>query len=314
MKTNEKIKLFTHNDLDGVSCAILCKLLGIDVDVEYCTYKDIDASVLAFLLSQGLTKHDKIIITDISVSESTAELLDQYNNFHSKQSVILLDHHKTATFLNKYKWALVKTEEDGILVSGTSLLYKVFKPKFDVLDNAVMIKNYVDIVRRYDTWEWTDNKNNGIEKKYNHLLNIYGIDNFVARTTYNLNMNFNVYEFNRTENLILSGIEEKINEKTEFWINNIYKTNFDGYKIGIILLTDNVSEISNKLCKIHKDIDFVMVINMDMSTATITTISDDIDMSEIAKNHGGGGHKKIAGFSVTNIIENMVEGIIKNMR
>jgi hypothetical protein len=33
-----KIKLFTHNDLDGIGCAILANLFFIDLDIEYWDY------------------------------------------------------------------------------------------------------------------------------------------------------------------------------------------------------------------------------------------------------------------------------------
>ena len=41
------IKLFTHNDLDGVGCAILARMAfgKYDVDIEYCDYGQIDSRV-----------------------------------------------------------------------------------------------------------------------------------------------------------------------------------------------------------------------------------------------------------------------------
>lgn len=40
------VKLFSHDDLDGIGCGILTKLaFGEDVDISYCDYDNIDSSV-----------------------------------------------------------------------------------------------------------------------------------------------------------------------------------------------------------------------------------------------------------------------------
>ena len=56
-----KTKLFTHNDLDGVGCAILAKLVfGEDVDIEYCSYRNVDDCVSDFI--EEAENYDRIFI------------------------------------------------------------------------------------------------------------------------------------------------------------------------------------------------------------------------------------------------------------
>lgn len=52
-----RIKLFTHTDLDGVGCAVLAYLaFGYEnVDVEFCSYDNVNQKVLKFIMSRSLS-------------------------------------------------------------------------------------------------------------------------------------------------------------------------------------------------------------------------------------------------------------------
>ncbi len=115
------IKLFTHTDLDGVGCAVLAKLAFKDeVDIEYCNYDEINEKVLEYI-NQNDNKIP-IYITDISVKEELAKLLDKRGN------VQLLDHHPTALELNKYSWCRVMVEDlSGLKTSGTKMFYHLVR-------------------------------------------------------------------------------------------------------------------------------------------------------------------------------------------
>lgn len=49
------IKLFTHNDLDGIGCTVLARLtFSENVDITYCDYDEVDT-----LVREYITKMDK---------------------------------------------------------------------------------------------------------------------------------------------------------------------------------------------------------------------------------------------------------------
>ena len=57
-----------------------------------------------------------------------------------------------------------------------------------------------------------------------------------------------------------------------------------------------VSELGNKLCKMHPEIDFVAMIDIDGCTVSYRTVKEDIDLGkDVASLFGGGGHPKAAG-------------------
>ena len=97
-----KIKLFTHTDLDGIGCAILAYLAfgRENVDVEFCNYDDVDEKVRNLIVDHStVSEYDRIYITDISVREEVAQIIDTWID---RDKIWLFDHHGTAMWLNKY--------------------------------------------------------------------------------------------------------------------------------------------------------------------------------------------------------------------
>lgn len=177
-----KVKLFTHTDLDGVGCAIVARhIFGDNVDVEYCDYNEINDKVSQFINSES-QDYDMIFITDISVNENVAKEIEE----HISDKTVLIDHHPTAKWLNKYKWATVEEfeisihpNEDYVKASGTSLFYDYLWENYGL--NNELLFELVEKIRRYDTWEWATKYNDTHAKQLNDLLCIVGRDNFVNR-------------------------------------------------------------------------------------------------------------------------------------
>lgn len=71
------IKLFTHLDLDGVSCAVLARLtFGENVDITYCNYDEVDTLVREYI-SKMDKEHDTCFIVDISIKDDLASEIGQ---------------------------------------------------------------------------------------------------------------------------------------------------------------------------------------------------------------------------------------------
>lgn len=164
------IKVITHTDLDGIGCAILIKeLMNEEVDISYCSYENVND-----ISKEVIANHDiysKIFITDISVDDNVAQLLDQI-----KEKVVLLDHHISAIHLNKYEWANVIIENDKGKTCGTSLVYD-FLQKEKKCDNE-SISIFVELVRRFDTWEWDTIYNDVSAKNLNDIYDLKDREDF----------------------------------------------------------------------------------------------------------------------------------------
>ena len=301
------IKLFTHTDLDGVGCEILGKLaFEENINIERCGYGNIDSKVEEFL--KDVNKYDKVFITDISVNK---EMADKLNNISDK--VVLLDHHKTALWLNEYPYALVQVEDESIgKMCGTYLFYEYLKKNYEEFNNTHALELFVDYVRMYDTWEWKDKYGNIIPKRLNDLMYMDGVYEFIDNMIYRLGNNYPIFDDADILKLDIEqrNIDSYVAQKDKTLIVN--DNLFSGYTVGIVFADKYISELGNKLNELHPNLDFVVLIDMTSLTVSYRTVKNDIDLSAIAKKYGGGGHPKASGskFNIS-IIDNTLSGIFK---
>lgn len=309
-----KIKLFTHTDLDGVGCAILAYLAfgKENVDVKYCDYDDVDSKVEEFIEDGTLYRsYNNIFITDISVSDDIANMIDILDSAEKK--VHLFDHHGTAMGLDKYDWCIIDepkyNPEECIETSGTELFYTYVllgEPYFDVYHQNMQnnIAQFVTIVRNWDTWYWKELGEDGlVSKQMNDLFHIYGREKFIEWAI-NCICEVGVLSpmqvfpyFSEIDNFLLDqrqkGIDIYIEEKNK---QLTVKTDQWGNTYGVIFAEQYFSELGNRICEMHPELAYIAMIDISHGTVSYRTIRDDVNLgTEIAHNYGGGGHPKAAG-------------------
>lgn len=321
------IKLITHSDLDGVSCYIVLQnyyATGFDyktenIDVSFCEYSNVDRTALEAIYNHHL--YDEIFITDISVNLEVASKISEVNSSYPDK-IKLFDHHATALHLNKYNWATVNVEMQSYKNCGTELLYKYLldnnlKPKLFTQEN---LTDYVEKVRRYDTWEWKGLYDDYEAKNLNTLFHIYGRDKFIREVFIKLTRNKKDFVLIDTmEEFILSLEQDKLNRyvdkknesliKKELKLTNTNSTNVI-YTYGVVFADSYISELGNRLCDLNKELDFVAIINQDK--VSLRSIKNHIDLSKIAKAFGGGGHRSASGFSIDDrVVNNFIDNAMK---
>lgn len=287
------IKLFTHTDLDGIGCAIVAlKAFGDRVDIEYCDYDNINDRVAAFLDSDN-SEYLRVFITDISVNETIAARIDSEL---STKEVALLDHHKTADWLNCYEWAFVETESVvGIKRSGTDMLCV----EIGLFLASRELEDFVSKVRRYDTWEWSTKYNDVHAKEINDLFYIIGRDRFVQRFTANPSI-----EFTDAERLLLDLERDKIDAYKTSKLRDVVFREIGGYRVGIVFAERYHSELGNYLAIKCADTDFIALINPSKSVSYRGV--DKTDVGLFAKERGGGGHRNAAGSPITEAMKSRI--------
>ncbi|WP_280637181.1 DHH family phosphoesterase [Alkalihalobacillus sp. BA299] len=286
--------LFTHNDLDGVGCGILAKLAFKDqVRIRYNSVGGLDFQVERFL--ERAKNDDFIIVTDLSVSEKNTEKLNEFYKNSSK--VKLIDHHKTALHFNEYDWGLVQVEYDnGRLTAATSLFYE-YLIKNKQLEPTSSIEQFVELVRQYDTWEWEKN-NNEAAKRLNDLFFMISIDDFEERMVQRLQQS-DSFSFDEFETKILDMEENKIERYVRRKRREMVQTFIDGKCVGIVHAESYHSELGNELGKENPHLDYIAILNVGSKKMSFRTIQEDIDVSEVAGQFGGGGHAKASGCPLT---------------
>lgn len=284
------IKLITHNDLDGIGCEVVFKLLyGDEVDVLSVGNNEVDNIVGQSLEELRFGIYEQLFITDLSVNEELAEVINKEG-----LKVQLLDHHPSATHLNKYSFANVMTHlSDGFKNSGTHLSFTYL---LDKLINKGLcnesLENFVELVRQYDTWEWKEIFKNEEAKQLSDLLYILGGEKFVNDMVHRIKDNEEL--FSETDKLILEIKQKEIDNYINIKEKELIIKDFKLYKIGIVMADSYTSELGNILCERHEELDFVAIIKKE--TVSLRTVKDDINLTDIAKQFGGGGHPKASGF------------------
>jgi oligoribonuclease NrnB/cAMP/cGMP phosphodiesterase (DHH superfamily) len=300
-----RIKLFSHTDLDGYGCNIVAGSILKNVDCENLSYDNVNQRIKEFFINGEYKNYDKVYITDISVKEDTANIINNLTDIEVK----LLDHHPTALWLNEYDWATVDIERDGEKISGTKMFYDELIDLAKVTEvNKNNIFEFVEMVRKYDTWLWKEKYHDDIPKKLNDLFYIYGYDRFADKVFNYLEfINNGINQFIKDNNLLLELEQEKIDRFVESMNKKIIPYNFAGYTAGVVFTDQYVSELGNRLSNMNPDYDLIIMIGGD--SISYRTTKENIDCGQIAKLVGGGGHPKAAGSEIS--LENQLDYIEK---
>lgn len=303
------VKLFTHTDLDGVGCAILAHLaFNFEIDIEYCDYANINEKVMNYLNTNDGSSY--IYITDISVNKEVAELLDKRGGVH------LLDHHPTALGLNKYSWCKVMVEDlSGVKTSGTKMFYHwlcINGCFVDELENNQALNRFAELVRNYDTWRWSTLGDKGlICKQVNDLLYLYGRERFIRWCLSEIHdeMFPRLYA---ADELVLKLKQQEIDEYIKEKDEQLFTSPMCGMNCGFVFAERYFSELGNRLCELHPEIDFVAMIDMS-GAVSYRTVKANVDLGEdVAKLFGGGGHPKAAGSQFSqDVIMKTIESIFR---
>lgn len=295
--SNEKIKLFSDSDLDGVSCGVLATFMfGNNVDITYCTPKDIDDTIKDFINSKEYENYKRVFITDLVIKEPTANMIDETDQYKFK----MFDHHKSNYINNKFIWANVYESLLKRKTCGTELFWNHLKDYYITgPEEYNVVDKYVEYVRLWDTWDWINSDNEGIyARDLNTIFNIYSKSKFVNCIVNRLASNDDLFLKGTEKELI--NIEEArksryINQK----MKNIRTLDIDDYKIAYVFAESYISELGNYIVKNMTDVKYAAIINVDAGVVSLRALaSAEVDLSKIAKSFStqGGGHPLSAGF------------------
>lgn len=290
--------LFTHNDLDGVGCGIVARFaFGENVEVRYNSVDGLNREVERFLerKKSKRKKNDFLFITDLSVNEENSKRLTDLDKSGAK--IKLIDHHKTALQLNQYPWATVNVSyDDGRLASATSLFCDYLLQQGWIKPNETL-NQFVELVRQYDTWEW-EASGNPQAKRLNDLFFMWSIDEFEEKMLERLHISGG-FSFNEFEEKLLDLESEKIERYVRRKKRELVQSFIEDHCVGIVHAELYHSELSSEFGKNNPHMDYIAILNMGGRKVSLRTIHDEVDVSEIAGQYGGGGHAKASGCPLT---------------
>ncbi|WP_066313610.1 DHH family phosphoesterase [Bacillus sp. FJAT-29814] len=290
------VKLFTDVDLDGLGCGVLAKLAYKDeAKVSYCSYRNLNQRVEAYITNSA-NDNNEIYITDLAVNqEIEKKLAERYKN---GKHIRVIDHHVTALHFNDYPWGSVIPEyANGKKTCATSLFYDYLIEAGKVKSTRAL-KEFVDLIRQYDTWEWDEN-NNTAAKRLNDLFHIMNREQCEEEMIKRLTENTESFSFSESENMILDIEEQKINRYIHSKKRQLIQTFVGDYCVGVVFAEQNMSELGNALNTENPHLDMIALINLGSKKIGFRTIHDHVNVAEFARGYGGGGHPKASGADLT---------------
>lgn len=266
--------LITHTDLDGAGCAIIFKNKYKDIEIQYHNYDTVD--IIAEGLLNDKDKYDNIFFADISPTEELGKQMLQDDKF------VLIDHHKTRLYLEGTK--NFDTSICGAFISSNYL------NKTDI--NEDCNNDFTLSVDAWDSWK-LDSRYRENGEALNLLFGYYGMEKFVKEFK-------DMREISEQEKTIITVLrkikEDYLNHKIEQCKTKIDENGNKYWEFYIGEPQSGLGNLIEMAGEKAKEIKYIKSINMNDNVVSLYSL--DIDVSEIAKSKGGGGHKKASGYSI----------------
>lgn len=283
----ENICVLTHTDLDGVMCGLLFQAAygENNIVVQNLNYNEINSAAVEASSATAET----IFVTDILCNEeSLSKLLE------SGKNVVVIDHHKTSSWVLDIQHSGLKVVLDTTK-SATLLVWEWLKSQGFNLNSW---EKLVMAVNSHDLWL----RDNPQSEKINSLLYLLGQARFSRRFLENQSL-----ELSPAEELVLQLERERADRVISSALERVqYFTDSQGKRYGFLYAEGYPSEIGAAIAN-QTGVDYAVIIMMHITPVPgekpgVVSLrsADKADVSEIARCHGGGGHKNAAGFFVKN--------------
>lgn len=308
----------SHDDLDGVGCLALTNHLMHRAlpraqkthPKKQCisastTNENVNRTIQDAInqLDSYPELHKVLLMTDISPNDP--ELIKELNLIHVSRkdvTLVLLDHHPTATHLNRYDWAYVHPTlgegEKEERQSGSSLLMQWIDHQVDltrVVVNTLTMRRFAEEVRRYDTWDWTRNNYATCAEHLSLLLYNTSASSFLARFADNIEITLN-----SKEREIVNGAIEAREAYIDIAITNAQHIRFNGMNVIATVASREISVLGNRLSELYKDtVDAALIVNTKLERISMRTVHDHVNLGAFLVRDFGtanaGGHAMAAG-------------------
>ena len=326
-----RMKHISHLDLDGYGSTLLSEILALFYPIGGMSLetKNILPNKLMSELEdtfEHIDNYDLIVITDLAINEKIVNLV---NTHPQGNKVRVFDHH--VCDIENLPENFVVSDKSPIKVNkltcATELYYNFIRNDkiYGLIHNENVrraLGYFVECIRIYDTFEFWDTRNDPINEidityydapRLNTLFHIMERDEFKEYIkNYIFSSQWERLTLSTDQYPWISKILELENYKNTKYVESairrmvkvpfkytIYKNEvvYDlDYLCGVIFAEKSSPVIANTALERHTDIDFCAVVSNNQ--VSIYTNKENIDVSQIAKIFGGGGHKEAAGFTI----------------
>ncbi len=299
-----KALIFSHkSDIDGMGSIILARLAFPVVDYCLCETFNLPNEINKYYENKEIYTYDFIFVTDMWLDDEV--LTKIANDIKLQNKFYLFDHHASALENRSYNFVTIKIKDERGLLCGTSLFYDyLIQNKF--LNTNQATEEFVELTRKYDTWEWHDLYNEERPHELSLLFDSLGCESYIELMTNKLK-ECKRFNFTKTEKLLIDNKKEEILEKIINYSQNIFYNKVLGLKAGIIFISyEYRNDLAEYLRQNNFALDFVMLIAMDYRAISYRRINPDVNVRKIAEYFGGKGHDAAASSPISEKVKTQI--------
>lgn len=318
-----RIKIFSHNDLDGFGAPYLLDNVQDTVfpDTEF-EITNIGAGKIDSELDYWMTHDDINSFTDLYIMDMTPDSEHSFKelNEHFANHWLLFDHHETEAALRQKYTDNSVTGDQGVNQSAVSLVWSWLQKQaaFNSLsgERKQALGQIVELIRAYDTWDWQNDDSLSAEEKVSadeldQLFWFYPLDfsqEFIQK----------VYKegwpaYREANKLLIMTLSDRRKHYLHSHLKDTIIDKLDGHTWGFVYADDYKSEIAHALLQEHPEAEAAMV----LSAKSVSLRSNGkLNVAQFAEKYfGGGGHADAAGGRLqVNMISSGERTVIKHLQ
>ncbi len=289
-----KVLIFTHeSDIDGMGSTIIGNVAFEKSDYVLCETHSINSEVMKKVSDKTIYDYDLVFVTDLCIRREVIQIIKNDKKLFNK--FFVFDHHKSEIVEDTRNCDFITLVVENIKgkCSGTSLFYNFLLLK-EYLKSEEKTEYLVELIRRYDTWEWKTKYNDEMPLKLKVLFDILGKEKFIFNISDKLKKGEDL--FTEQELTVIESTIEETKAKVDAIISGMKISRVDGLKIGIIydMIYEYRNEVAESLKEKARDISYVIMEMKEKNSASFRSIDNEVDVGVIAQKLGGKGHKEAA--------------------
>ena len=312
---DKRILMMSHKtDIDGMGSIVLSKVAFNNV--TYLLFEnplELSEKFIYLLEKNYLDNFNQVYICDLSLNKTIMDLIN--NNLELKNKIKIFDHHQKAIEdgLDKYDFCTIIEKDNNKKRCGTDLFYDY------LCNNSFILKNkasdeFTELTRLEDVWEWKKHGEFGIKAHdLTYLFNTVKQEKYIEIMVDKIKNND--LNFSKEELLIINNIKSKLNKKMDELLKNALFL-VDDNNIEFITLfadyedrNDITDYIENKYNYKYKYAVIVSLNKGDYGQKSYRSIDININVNDICKKYGGGGHPGAAAVLITKNQREIINGL-----
>lgn len=291
--TKVPVTVITHDDLDGGGVATLAtRAFKNNLHELRCVNYDSVDGVCRDYINRKYKSPQVLVIADICPKKPTMDALV----WHMKSAhdrLVVLDHHRSTLWLNDYVDLDILCDESRC---GTLLFHNWLRGQglMEDMDGSLYFAKAVDA---YDRWLLNSDLRLRSER-LNRLWWFLGKELFVQ--AFAENWDAETTKAHRYIDTCLLDQEQRMVGKAVRELITDENTFLDREKRSFLLIPAGKysSQIGNAILEEDSEIEYVVMLNAMYGSLSFRARKGGVDVSEIAKRLGGGGHPAAAGCSL----------------